>query len=157
MWNYDLVNLHTFVVNMAILLVYWFLLHTVSWFYLFVVVFWLSKHSHHWFTYQRISKNQYQYHYINKNINIIRISKKESMWFMFYIFSRSYFSCLFLYLTLDHSHPFSSVPSRFQSGPYVPCLDIFSILRCLAALIYSVKGNILSKKSQHHSWILKLK
>ena len=36
-----------------------------------------------------------------------------------------------MYLALNHSHPFSSVLRRSQFGPFVPCLDIYSVLNYL--------------------------
>ena len=92
------------------------LLQLVSLFYLFVVVFWLSKHSRHRFTF-RTSKNK-----------SIRIE-------FLHIFQVIFYSNLsFLYLALNHSHPFSSVLSRPQLGPFVSCLDIYSVLHYLTTI-----------------------
>ena len=86
------------------------LLQLVSLFYLFFVVFWPLKHSRHRFTF--------------------RISKNKCVWFvLLHIFYVTFYSNLsFLYLALNHSYPFSSVLSRSQSGPFVPCLGIYSVL-----------------------------
>ena len=92
------------------------LLQLVSLFHLFVVVFWLSKHSHHQFRF-RTSRNK-----------SIRIE-------FLHIFQVIFCSNLsFLYLALNHSHPFSSILRCPQLGLFVPCLDIYSVLDYLTTI-----------------------
>ena len=91
------------------------LLQLVSLFHLFVV-FWLSKQSHHQLRF-RTSRNK-----------SIRIE-------FLHIFQVIFCSNLsFLYLALNHSHPFSSILRRPQLGLFVPCLDIYSVLDYLTTI-----------------------
>ena len=47
-----------------------------------------------------------------------------------------YSNLSFLYLALNHSHPFLSVLSRSQFGPSFVCLGIYSVLHYLETLIH---------------------
>ena len=84
---------------------------------LFTCCFWASKHSLYQFTF--------------------KISKNKSIRFVFlHIFLAIFYRNLtFLYLTLDHCHPFLSVLSRSQSGQHAFCLSICSVLHYKTTLI----------------------